>query len=149
MRNEVWPALRLLPSVPIRPNSQRKSPKFTETLHNRDRLFTSRFVIPASYRPAVDRPTKKISVSSERGLTSMVYGVFLLSSSFSSSSVILLFYTDPGTGSLIWQLLLASVIGGVFYVRHVARRVKERFAAHKRNNSSAEFVNQTDSESAH
>jgi hypothetical protein len=72
----------------------------------------------------------------------MAYGAFFLFSSFSSSNIILLFYTDPGTGSLIWQLLLASVIGGVFYVRHMARRVKERIDAPKRNNSSA------DSESA-
>lgn len=78
----------------------------------------------------------------------MASGAFFLSSSFSSSTIILLFYTDPGTGSLIWQLLLASLIGGVFYVRHMARRVKERIAASKRNDPTAEFVNEADSESA-
>jgi len=26
-------------------------------------------------------------------------------------------YTDPGSGALLWQLLLASIVGCLFYVR--------------------------------
>ncbi|HEV7396621.1 MAG TPA: hypothetical protein VGN86_08940 [Pyrinomonadaceae bacterium] len=69
----------------------------------------------------------------------MVDGAIFLSSNLSSSGITLLFYTDPGTGSLVWQLLLASFIGGVFYVRLMARKVKERFAASRRNDSPNEL----------
>ncbi len=30
----------------------------------------------------------------------------------------LLLYTDPGTGAMIWQLLVAAGLGGMFYFRH-------------------------------
>lgn len=41
-------------------------------------------------------------------------------------------YIDPGTGSLAWQLILSTVLGGTFYARRtigmvwrsVARRVR-------------------------
>ncbi len=26
-------------------------------------------------------------------------------------------YTDPGTGALIWQMLVAAAVGGLFYFR--------------------------------
>lgn len=77
----------------------------------------------------------------------MVDGAIFLSSKLSSSGITLLFYTDPGTGSLVWQLLLASFIGGVFYVRLMARRVKERLGASRRNESPGE-LDPTDSKSA-
>lgn len=32
-------------------------------------------------------------------------------------------YTDPGSGALLWQLLLASFFGGLFYARSFIRRV--------------------------
>jgi hypothetical protein len=35
----------------------------------------------------------------------------------------LFLYTDPGSGTLIWQLLLAAFFGGMFYVR----RLKDYF----------------------
>ena len=28
---------------------------------------------------------------------------------------LILLYTDPGTGTLIWQLILAALFGGLFY----------------------------------
>jgi hypothetical protein len=28
-------------------------------------------------------------------------------------------YVDPGTGSMVWQLLFAGVVGVVFYIRKV------------------------------
>ena len=32
-------------------------------------------------------------------------------------------YTDPGSGALIWQLLLAASFGAVFYVRKLLARI--------------------------
>jgi hypothetical protein len=32
-------------------------------------------------------------------------------------------YTDPGSGALLWQLLLASFFGGLFYARSFIRRM--------------------------
>jgi hypothetical protein len=39
-------------------------------------------------------------------------------------------YTDPGYGTLIWQLLLAGFFGGMFYLR----RVKDFLSRRKANN---------------
>jgi hypothetical protein len=39
-----------------------------------------------------------------------------------------LLYTDPGSGTLIWQLLLAAVFGGMFYLR----RLKEFLVRRKK-----------------
>ena len=33
-------------------------------------------------------------------------------------------YTDPGTGALAWQLLLASIVGGLFYARSLLDKLK-------------------------
>lgn len=30
-------------------------------------------------------------------------------------------YTDPGTGTLVWQLLLAASFGAMFYLRRIVR----------------------------
>jgi len=32
-------------------------------------------------------------------------------------------YTDPGSGALVWQLLVASFVGGLFYIRSFIRRI--------------------------
>ncbi len=40
----------------------------------------------------------------------------------------LLFYVDPGYGTLIWQLVLAGFFGGMFYFR----RLKDFVARRKR-----------------
>jgi hypothetical protein len=37
-----------------------------------------------------------------------------------------LFYTDPGSGTLIWQLVLAAFFGGMFYVRKLKDLVQRR-----------------------
>lgn len=28
-------------------------------------------------------------------------------------------YTDPGSGALLWQMLMASIVGGAFYFRRL------------------------------
>ena len=37
-----------------------------------------------------------------------------------------LLYADPGSGTLIWQLVLAAVFGGLFYVRKVKDLIVQR-----------------------
>jgi len=34
-------------------------------------------------------------------------------------------YTDPGSGALLWQLMLAAIFGALFYARLFIRRVIE------------------------
>jgi hypothetical protein len=36
-------------------------------------------------------------------------------------------YTDPGSGALLWQLMLAAIFGALFYGRLFIRRVIEMF----------------------
>ena len=38
------------------------------------------------------------------------------------------FYTDPGAGTLVWQLVLAAFFGGMFYIR----RLKDLFVNRKK-----------------
>lgn len=40
------------------------------------------------------------------------------------SSHLLLFYTDPGSGAMVWQLLAASFVGLTFYISFAFRRIK-------------------------
>lgn len=37
-------------------------------------------------------------------------------------------YADPGTGILIWQLLLAGISGALFYLRRLLRGRRDRAA---------------------
>jgi hypothetical protein len=50
---------------------------------------------------------------------------------FGMSSPLALLYTDPGTGTLILQLLAAALIGAAFYARQFARRAKSLFSKNK------------------
>ena len=43
-----------------------------------------------------------------------------------------LLYADPGSGALAWQLLLSLLVGAMFYVRTVTRKVKAFIADRKR-----------------
>jgi hypothetical protein len=56
-----------------------------------------------------------------------------LTSAIMLSSNYLAFYTDPGAGALLWQLLLASFFGAVFYARLVMRRIKARVIEGKKH----------------
>ena len=44
-------------------------------------------------------------------------------SSMLRPQTLILLYTDPGTGTLIWQLILAALFGGLFYVRRLRDRL--------------------------
>ena len=35
-------------------------------------------------------------------------------------------YIDPGSGTLLWQALLAALFGGMFYIRRIINWVRER-----------------------
>jgi hypothetical protein len=42
-----------------------------------------------------------------------------------------LLYTDPGTGAMVWQLLVAAFIGAAFYFRQYATKIRVMLAAIK------------------
>lgn len=44
----------------------------------------------------------------------------------SSGFTAFLLYTDPGSGTLIWQLLLAAFFGGMFYLRRLKDLITQR-----------------------
>jgi hypothetical protein len=37
-----------------------------------------------------------------------------------------LLYTDPGSGTLVWQLVLAAFFGGMFYLRKLKDLIQRR-----------------------
>ncbi|HEX8474835.1 MAG TPA: hypothetical protein VF666_12455 [Pyrinomonadaceae bacterium] len=51
-----------------------------------------------------------------------------------------LLYTDPGTGSLIWQLLIAAVFGGLFYVRRIKEAVAARMNRKRDEHQTADEI---------
>ena len=54
----------------------------------------------------------------------------------------LLFYTDPGSGALLLQLLMAALLGGLFYLRKIKTAIfgkssdDKKDSAIKKDNSS-------------
>jgi hypothetical protein len=40
--------------------------------------------------------------------------------------LVYLLYTDPGSGTLVWQLVLAAFFGGMFYLRKLKERIQRR-----------------------
>jgi hypothetical protein len=36
-------------------------------------------------------------------------------------------YVDPGTGAMVWQLVIASAIGTLFYARRLVKWIKKHF----------------------
>ena len=41
-------------------------------------------------------------------------------------------YTDPGTGALIWQMVAAAFVGGMFYFRRFRDAVSRLWTRNKR-----------------
>lgn len=41
------------------------------------------------------------------------------------------FYTDPGSGALVWQLLVASFFGIMFYIRSFIRKITATISSRK------------------
>jgi hypothetical protein len=46
------------------------------------------------------------------------------------------FYTDPGSGALVWQLLVASFVGGLFYLRAFIRRIAAKMSGRRSGRQS-------------
>jgi hypothetical protein len=46
------------------------------------------------------------------------------------------FYTDPGTGALILQLLVAAFLGAIFYVRYFTKRAQNLFSRKRKAEDS-------------
>jgi len=46
-------------------------------------------------------------------------------------------YTDPGTGALIWQMLLAASVGFMFYARRLFAWVRGRRSGDKTDDSES------------
>lgn len=44
---------------------------------------------------------------------------------------IILLYVDPGSGAMIWQLLVAAGLGVAFYFRHYIGRVRAVLSSRK------------------
>jgi hypothetical protein len=43
----------------------------------------------------------------------------------------ILLYTDPGTGAMIWQLLVAAGLGSAFYFRHYISKARALIQSRK------------------
>ena len=56
-------------------------------------------------------------------------------------------YTDPGSGALVWQLLVASFVGGLFYIRSFIRKISAKMSSRRSREQSDRqaAVDQTDS----
>jgi hypothetical protein len=48
---------------------------------------------------------------------------FLYILNWSEIPTLAFLYTDPGSGALVWQLLVASILGGLYYIRSFIRRI--------------------------
>jgi hypothetical protein len=44
-----------------------------------------------------------------------------------------LLYIDPGSGSYLVQMIIASVLAGVFYIKGIWWKIKSRFVKDKKN----------------
>jgi hypothetical protein len=45
-------------------------------------------------------------------------------------------YADPGSGALIWQLLVASFVGGLFYIRTFIRKITAKMSSRRSREQS-------------
>lgn len=54
----------------------------------------------------------------------------------SSLNAIVLLYTDPGSGALLLQLIIATLLGGLFYFRRLKDWIFRKLAADTKEISS-------------
>ena len=64
--------------------------------------------------------------------------------------ILFLFYTDPGSGVMLLQVLLAFFAGGVFYFRNLIRRVftTGKHSEVDQNGSASQPINHPGNEDA-
>ncbi len=63
----------------------------------------------------------KIRVVYGRGAIRRFFAVFLL---LLACEQVASAYTDPGSGALLWQILVAGFIGGLFHLRRFLSRIR-------------------------
>jgi hypothetical protein len=61
---------------------------------------------------------------------------FLYIFNWSDIHTLAFLYTDPGSGALVWQLLVASFVGGLFYMRSFIRRIKAKMSGRRSGQQS-------------
>ncbi|HEU0185775.1 MAG TPA: hypothetical protein VFS27_10710 [Blastocatellia bacterium] len=66
---------------------------------------------------------------------------FLYIFNYSDIHTLAILYTDPGSGALVWQLLVASFFGILFYLRAFIRRIAAMMSDRK-SGPSGEEINQ-------
>ena len=47
-----------------------------------------------------------------------------------------LLYIDPGSGSYLVQMIIAGILGGLFYFKNLWLRIKSFFTRNKKSNES-------------
>ncbi|HEY0004450.1 MAG TPA: hypothetical protein VGB17_06535 [Pyrinomonadaceae bacterium] len=52
--------------------------------------------------------------------------------------VFALLYADPGSGALVWQLLVAALIGATFYFRNFLSKARNLFSSKRQKADKAE-----------
>jgi hypothetical protein len=57
--------------------------------------------------------------------------IFLYGFNWSNIHTLAFLYTDPGSGALLWQLLLASFFGALFYARSFIRRIQSMISGRR------------------
>ncbi len=63
----------------------------------------------------------------------------LSNTSFLTERSTLALYADPGSGTLVWQLLVGASVGFIFYGRLLWRRIISRFQNPQRGLLSSEI----------
>ncbi|HZF40374.1 MAG TPA: hypothetical protein VE715_16230 [Blastocatellia bacterium] len=63
---------------------------------------------------------------------------FLYVFNWSDIHTLALLYTDPGSGALVWQLLVASFFGIMFYLRSFIRRITEMMSGRRSKEESSQ-----------
>jgi hypothetical protein len=61
---------------------------------------------------------------------------FLYIFNYSDIHTLAFLYTDPGSGALVWQLLVASFFGILFYLRAFIRRITEKISGRRSREES-------------
>jgi hypothetical protein len=62
--------------------------------------------------------------------------IFLYIFNWNDIHTLAFLYTDPGSGALIWQLLVASFVGGLFYIRSFIRSITSKMSGRRSGRQS-------------
>jgi hypothetical protein len=51
--------------------------------------------------------------------------------------LLVLLYVDPGSGSYLVQMIIAAIVGALFYFKNIWYRIRSFFAGKKENKSAS------------